>query len=250
MQIWISKKEEEFPMDQTLTIKELLEAGVHFGHLSKRWNPKMAPFIFGKKNGVYIINVEKTLEQLRIACEAVRRTAEKGEDILFVGRKQQAKPIIEEEATRCQALYVTERWVGGLLTNFTVISSRINRYLELEKTFQTKDFKNMGNKEIRKLEREFTKLEKIYKGLREMERLPGIIYVVDVRMERTPILEAKRVGIPIVALVDTDGDPTVVDYPIPGNDDAMRSIKLITAQIANAVIEGRKIFEQESKEEL
>lgn len=237
-------------MDQTLTLKELLEAGVHFGHLSKRWNPKMVSYIFGKKNGVYIINVEKTLEQLRIAYEAVRRIVEKGEDILFVGRKQQAKPIIEEEAMRCQALYVTERWIGGLLTNFSVISFRVARYLELEKKFQEKDFKNMGNKEIRKLEREFTKLEKIYKGLREIERLPGIIYVVDVRMERTPILEAKREGIPIVALVDTDGDPTLVDYPVPGNDDAMRSIKLVTSQIADAVIEGRKIFEQESREEL
>lgn len=237
-------------MDQTLTIKELLEAGIHFGHLSKRWNPKMAPFIYGKKNGIYIINVEKTFERLKIAYEVVRRVAEKGEDILFVGRKQQAKPIIEEEANRCKALYVNERWVGGLLTNFCVISSRIARYLELEKRFQEKDFKNLGNKEIRKLEREFLKLEKFYKGLREMERLPGIIYVVDVRMERTPILEAKKVGIPIVALVDTDGDPTLVDYPIPGNDDAMRSIKLITSKIADAVIEGRKIFEQELKEEV
>ncbi|MEO0086463.1 MAG: 30S ribosomal protein S2 [candidate division WOR-3 bacterium] len=237
-------------MDQTLTVKDLLEAGIHFGHLSKRWNPKMAPFIYGKKNGVYIIDVEKTLERLKIAYEAVRRTAEKGDDVLFVGRKQQAKPIIEEEANRCKALYVTERWVGGLLTNFSVVSSRIARYLELERKFQEKDFKNLGNKEIRKLEREFVKLEKIYKGLREMERLPGIIYVVDVRMEKTPILEAKRVGIPVVALVDTDGDPTLVDYPIPGNDDAMRSIKLITSKIADAVIEGRKIFEQDLKEEI
>lgn len=237
-------------MDQTLTIKELLEAGIHFGHLSKRWNPKMAPYIYGKKNGVYIINVEKTLERLKIAYEVVRKVAEKGEDVLFIGRKQQAKPIIEEEASRCKALYVNERWVGGLLTNFSVISSRIERYLELERMFQEKDFKNLGNKEIRKLEREFIKLEKIYKGLREMERLPGIIYVVDVRMEKTPILEAKRVGIPIVALVDTDGDPTLVDYPIPGNDDAMRSIKLITSKIADAVIEGRKIFEQDLKEEI
>ncbi len=237
-------------MDQTLTVKELLEAGIHFGHLSKRWNPKMAPFIYGKKNGIYIINVEKTLERLKIAYEAVRKVAERGEDILFVGRKQQAKPIIEEEANRCKAFYVNERWVGGLLTNFSVISSRIGRYLELEKKFQEKDFKSLGNKEIRKLEREFLKLEKFYKGLREMERLPGIIYVVDVRIEKTPILEAKRVGIPIVALVDTDGDPTLVDYPIPGNDDAMRSIKLITSKIADAVIEGRKIFEQELKEEI
>ncbi|MCS7250813.1 MAG: 30S ribosomal protein S2, partial [candidate division WOR-3 bacterium] len=186
--------------------------------------------IYGKKNGVYIINVEKTLERLKIAYEVVRKVAERGEDVLFIGRKQQAKPIIEEEANRCKALYVSERWVGGLLTNFSVISSRITRYLELEKMFQEKDFKNLGNKEIRRLEREFIKLEKVYKGLREMERLPGIIYVVDVRMERTPILEAKRVGIPIVALVDTDGDPTLVDYPIPGNDDAMRSIKLITSK--------------------
>ncbi|MDW8113347.1 MAG: 30S ribosomal protein S2 [candidate division WOR-3 bacterium] len=237
-------------MDQTLTVKELLEAGVHFGHLSKRWNPKMAPYIYGKKNGVYIINVEKTLERLKIACEAVRKVAEKGEDVLFIGRKQQAKPIIEEEANRCKALYVNERWVGGLLTNFSVISSRIARYLELEKMFQEKDFKNLGNKEIRKLEREFIKLEKVYKGLREMERLPGIIYIVDVQMERTPILEARRVGIPIVALVDTDGDPTLVDYPIPGNDDAMRSIKLITSKIADAIIEGRKIFEQDLREEI
>ncbi|MCS7249373.1 MAG: 30S ribosomal protein S2 [candidate division WOR-3 bacterium] len=237
-------------MDQTLTVKELLEAGVHFGHLSKRWNPKMAPYIYGKKNGVYIINVEKTLERLKIACEAVRKVAEKGEDVLFIGRKQQAKPIIEEEANRCKALYVNERWVGGLLTNFSVISSRIARYLELEKMFQEKDFKNLGNKEIRKLEREFIKLEKVYKGLREMERLPGIIYIVDVQMERTPISEARRVGIPIVALVDTDGDPTLVDYPIPGNDDAMRSIKLITSKIADAIIEGRKIFEQDLREEI
>ncbi len=230
------------------TAKALLEAGVHFGHRTRFWNPKMQPFIYGKREGIYIIDVEKTLERLRVAYDFIRRVAEQGQDILFVGTKQQARPIIEEEALRCGALYVNERWVGGLLTNFEVVSTRINRYLELEKLIQEENIRKYPTKEATALEKEYGRLKKVFAGLRNMERLPGAVFIVDPRREETPTREARRVKIPIVGFIDTNGDPTGIDYPIPGNDDAMRSIKLITSIIANAVLEGKKVLEQEVEE--
>jgi small subunit ribosomal protein S2 len=231
-------------MDQILSIKDLLEAGVHFGHRARRWNPKMKPYIFGRKNDIFIIDLEKTLDRIKIASEAVRRVAEVGQDILFVGTKPQAKPIIEEEAKRCGAFFVNERWLGGLLTNFEVVSNRIARLVELERILGEGRVGKYTKKEMLMLEREHTKLMKIFAGVKEMDRLPGIIYLVDVVREATPLAEARRSKIPVVAMIDTNGDPEKIDYPIPSNDDALRSIKLITGIIANSVLEGRKGFEE------
>ncbi len=235
-------------MDQTLTIRDLLEAGVHFGHRSRRWNPKMKPFIFGMKNGIYIIDLEKTLEKLRNAYQIVRNITEAGKDALFVGTKQQAKPIIEEEAKRCGVFYVNERWLGGLLTNFDVVSTRILRLVELERMKTEGRLESMTKKEIANLEREYNRLAKIFSGVKEMDRLPGVVFIVDVMREMTALAEAKRMKIPVVGFIDTNGDPDLVDYPIPGNDDAMRSIKLVTQIMANAVMEGKKGFETEKEE--
>ncbi|MEO0074716.1 MAG: 30S ribosomal protein S2 [candidate division WOR-3 bacterium] len=236
-------------MDQTITIKDLLEAGVHFGHRARRWNPKMKPYIFGKKNDIFIIDLEKTLERIKIAADAMRRVAELGQDVLFVGTKQQAKPIIEEEAKRCGAFYVNERWLGGLLTNFEVVSNRISRLAELERILSEGRTERYTKKELLKLEREYKKLLKIFAGVKEMDRLPGIIYLVDVVREATPLAEARRAKIPVVAMIDTNGDPEKIDYPIPSNDDALRSIKLITSIMADAVLEGRKGFVDDTEAE-
>jgi small subunit ribosomal protein S2 len=239
-------------MDQTIrpglvSIRDLLESGVHFGHRTSRWNPKMAPFIFGRKNGIHIIDLEKTLDQLSIAYDAVRQASELGNDILFVGTKQQAKDVIQEEAKRCGALYVTERWLGGLLTNFTVLHSRINRLTELERVITDPAFAQFPKKEAVTIEREHKRLTTLLSGVREMDRLPGIVYIVDLMKEETALLETRRMKIPVIAIVDTNVDPELVDFPIPGNDDAMRSIKIITGVISTAVQEGRKGFE--TKEE-
>jgi small subunit ribosomal protein S2 len=236
-------------VDQTLTIKTLLEAGLHFGHHSHRWNPKMKPFIFGKRNRVLVIDLEKTLERLRIAYDVTRSITESGNDILFVGTKQQAKPIVEEEARRCDSFFVTERWVGGLLTNFEIVSTRIARLSALERQLADPSAGTATKKEVLALQREQKKLMKMFGGLRQMDRLPGAVFVVDPVREATAVAEARRVKIPIVALIDTNGDPETVDYPIPGNDDALRSIRLVTSVIANAVMDGRKQFETEAKEE-
>ncbi len=235
-------------MDQTLTLKDLLEAGVHFGHRSRRWNPKMKQFIFGKKNGIYIIDLEKTMERLRTAYQLVRSVTEAGKDAIFIGTKQQAKPIIEEEAKRCGAFYVTERWLGGLLTNFDNISTRILRLVEMDRMKAEGRLENMTKKEISRFEREYQRLAKIFSGVKEMDRLPGVVYIVDAVREATALAEAKRMKIPVVGFIDTNGDPDTVDYPIPGNDDAMRSIKLVTSMMSNAVMEGKKGFETEKED--
>jgi small subunit ribosomal protein S2 len=232
-------------VDQTLTIKQLLEAGVHFGHHSRRWNPKMKPFIFGKKHGIFIIDLEKSLERMRLAYDAVRNITESGRDILFVGTKQQARPIIEEEATRCGSCYVTERWLGGLLTNFDILSTRITRLSDLERMINEGQYGRTTKKETLLLQREHKKLLRVFAGLKALDRLPGAIFVIDPVREATAVAEAERVRIPVVALIDTNGDPEGIDYPIPGNDDALRSIRLVTAMIANAVMEGRKQFDTE-----
>lgn len=236
-------------MDQTLTLKTLLEAGLHFGHHSRRWNPKMKPFIFGKRNGIFVIDLEKTLERLRIAYDAIRSVTESGADVLFVGTKQQARPIVEEEAQRCDSCYVTDRWVGGLLTNFEVVSSRIVRLATIERQLADIDDTASTKKETMLLQREHRRLVRMFGGLRQMDRMPGALFVVDPVREATAVAEARRTGIPVVALVDTNGDPDAVDYPIPGNDDALRSIRLVTGIIANAVLDGRKQFDTEAKEE-
>ncbi len=235
-------------MGQTLTIKSLLEAGVHFGHHSRRWNPKMKPFIYGKRQGIFIIDLEKSLERIRLAYDAARNITEAGKEILFVGTKQQARPIITEEAERCGAPYVTERWIGGLLTNFEVVSTRINRLGELERMVRDSDFAGSTKKESLLLQREQKKLARVFSGLRGLDRLPGALFVVDPVREATAVAEAKRVRIPIIALIDTNGDPEGIDFPIPGNDDALRSIRLVASMIADAVMEGRKQFETESEE--
>jgi small subunit ribosomal protein S2 len=234
-------------VDQTISIKNLLEAGVHFGHRSRRWNPKMKPFIFGKRQGIYVVDLEKTLERLRLAYQLVRETAESGKDVLFCGTKQQAKVILKEEAERCGSPFITERWIGGLLTNFDQVSGRIARLAELERMKADGRYAGYTKKEQSLLEKEYNKLLKILGGVRDMDRLPGAMFVVDVVREATPIAEARRVKIPIVALVDTNGDPDLVNYPIPGNDDAMRSIKLIAGYMANAVMEGKKGFGEDAQ---
>jgi len=232
-------------VDQTLTIKQLLEAGVHFGHHSRRWNPRMKPFIFGKKHGIFIIDLEKSLERMRLAYDAVRNITEAGRDVLFVGTKQQARPIIEEEATRCGSCYVTERWLGGLLTNFEILSTRITRLSDLERMINEGQYGRTTKKEALLLQREHKKLLRVFAGLKALDRLPGAVFVIDPVREATAVAEAKRVRIPVIALIDTNGDPDGIDYPIPGNDDALRSIRLVAGMIANAVMEGRKQFDTE-----
>lgn len=232
-------------MDQTLNIKQLLEAGVHFGHHSRRWNPKMKPFIFGKKHGIFIIDLEKSLERMRLAYDAVRNITEAGRDILFVGTKQQARPIVEEEATRCGSCYVTERWLGGLLTNFEILSTRITRLSDLERMINEGQYGKTTKKEALLLQREHKKLLRVFAGLKALDRLPGAVFVVDPVREATAVAEAKRVRIPVIALIDTNGDPDGIDFPIPGNDDALRSIRLVAGLVANAVMEGRKQFDTE-----
>ena len=232
-------------MDQTLTIKQLLEAGVHFGHHSRRWNPRMKPFIFGKKHGIFIIDLEKSLERMRLAYDAVRNITEAGRDVLFVGTKQQARHIIEEEATRCGSCYVTERWLGGLLTNFEILSTRITRLSDLERMINEGQYGRTTKKEALLLQREHKKLLRVFAGLKALDRLPGAVFVIDPVREATAVAEAKRVRIPVIALIDTNGDPDGIDYPIPGNDDALRSIRLVAGMIANAVMEGRKQFDTE-----
>jgi small subunit ribosomal protein S2 len=205
----------------------------------------MKPFIFGKKNGIFIIDLEKSMERLRVAYDAVRNLTESGKDILFVGTKQQARPIIEEEATRCGSCFVTERWIGGLLTNFEIVSTRITRVADLERMINEGQYGSSTKKETLLLQREYKKLLRLFSGLKAMDRLPGALFVIDPVREATAVAEARRVSVPVVALIDTNGDPEGIDYPIPGNDDALRSIRLVASTIANAVMEGRKQFETE-----
>ena len=224
----------------TISIKELLEAGVHFGHQTNRWSPKMRKYIYGERNGIYIIDLQKTTKKFQKAYEFVKSIASEGQAILFVGTKRQAQEIITEEAKRCGMFYVTHRWLGGMLTNFQTIRKSIEKLKKLETWRTDGTFERLPKKEVSKLEKEREQLEKNLGGIKEMMNLPGAVYVVDTRMERTAVLEARRLMIPIVAIVDTNCDPEEINYPIPGNDDALRAIKLITAKIADAVIEGRQ----------
>jgi len=229
-------------------MQELISTGIHFGHRTKRWNPKMAKYIFGKKNGVHIIDLRQTLESLKKAYEAAVRIAEQGKGILYVGTKKQARDVIKEEALRAGAFYITERWLGGLLTNFNTLYTRVQRLRELEQMKEDGRWALLPKKELVRYEREFIKLAKYFEGIKEMDRLPGLVFIVDVIKDATALKEAKKVGIPVIAIVDTNTDPTGIDYPIPGNDDSLRAISLVAKIISNAVLEGRKGFETEEKE--
>ena len=231
-----------------VSMKQLLEAGVHFGHQTRRWNPKMAEFIYMERNGIYIIDLQKTVKKLEEAYNFVRSLAESGESILFVGTKKQAQDAVREEATRVGQYYVNARWLGGMLTNFKTMRTRIDRLAQLRKMQEDGTFDMLPKKEVIKLTNEITKLEKYLGGVKEMKKLPGAIFVIDPRKEHNAISEARKLNIPIVAIVDTNCDPDEVDYVIPGNDDAIRAIRLISATMANAVLEGRQGVDAEAQE--
>jgi small subunit ribosomal protein S2 len=223
-----------------ISMKQLLEAGVHFGHQTRRWNPKMAPYIFTERNGIYIIDLQKTVGKVEEAYNFVKSVAAEGKSVLFVGTKKQAQESIKEEATRCGMFYVHERWLGGMLTNFHTIQKRIDRLRELERMEEDGTFDLLPKKEVSQLRGQKEKLERFLGGIKDMKQLPGAIFIVDPRKERIAVAEGRRLGIPIVAIVDTNCDPDEVDYVIPGNDDAIRAVKLLTAKIADAVIEGNQ----------
>ena len=228
----------------TVTIKDLLEAGVHFGHQTKRWNPKMKKFIFTARSGIYIIDLQKTLQCIEIACQKVREVVEAHQSLLFVGTKKQAQAVVREEALRCKAFYVTERWLGGMLTNFQTIRTNVKRLKDLERMKEDGTFDKLTKKEVLKLEKEMAKLEKILGGIKEMSRLPGLLFVVDTKKERIAVAEANKLGIPVIAVIDTNSDPDPINFPIAANDDAIKSIKVITHQIAEAALEAQKIGEE------
>jgi len=223
-----------------ISMKQLLEAGVHFGHQTRRWNPKMKEYIFTERNGIYIIDLQKTVKKIEEAYDFVRSVAENNQSILFVGTKKQAQESIESEAKRCDMYFVNQRWLGGMLTNFKTIQGRIARLRQIEQMEANGDFNLLPKKEVIQLRGEQEKLEKNLGGIKDMKRLPGAMFVVDPRKEHIAIAEARTLKIPIVAIIDTNCDPDEIDYPIPGNDDAIRAVKLITAKIADAVIEGKQ----------
>jgi small subunit ribosomal protein S2 len=235
-----------------ISMKHLLEAGVHFGHQTRRWNPKMAEYIFTERNGIYIIDLQKTVKKIEEAYYFVRDIVANGGDVLFVGTKKQAQESIKEEAERSGQFFVNSRWLGGMMTNFKTIRKRIDRLKELEGMEKNGVFDILPKKEVIKLKKEIRDLEKNLGGIKEMKKLPGVLFIVDPRKERIAILEAKKLGIPVVAIVDTNCDPDEVDYVIPGNDDAIRAVKLITSKIADAIIEikqGEEMAKKESAKE-
>lgn len=229
-------------------IKQLLEAGVHFGHQTKRWNPKMKKYIFGHRSGIYIIDLEKTQQLLLNACNFLKEVTQDGGHILFVGTKKQAQEIIISEATRCGMFYVNKRWLGGMLTNFSTIRKSIERLKELTALVESEDFKSLTKKEVASVTKEIEKLKRNLAGIAEMDKLPQALFVIDPKREATAVYEATKLSIPIVALIDTNCDPDIVDYPIPGNDDAIKSIKLLTSIVADSIQEGRKQFMEGKKE--
>ena len=234
-----------------VAMKQLLEAGVHFGHQTRRWDPKMAEYIFQARNGIHIIDLQKTSKKLDEAYSFLKEQAEEGKTVLFVGTKKQAQECVKEAAQKCGMYYIDQRWLGGMLTNFETIRKRVQRLRDLETMQEDGTFNILPKKEVILLKKEMEKLERNLGGIKDMEKLPGVIFLVDPKKERIAILEAKKLGIPVVGLVDTNCNPEEVDYPIPGNDDAIRAVKLIADVIANAVIEGRQgeSFEIESQEE-
>lgn len=226
-----------------VTMRELLEAGVHFGHLTRRWNPKMRQYIYEERNGIHIVDLRKTLRCLEAAYNFVKEKVAQGATVLFVGTKRQAQEIIEEAAKSCGMFYVNQRWVGGMLTNFETIRTRVERLKQLRSMEESGILDMLPKKESKRLLEEKAKLERFLSGIEDMDRLPDLLYIVDIRREHIAVKEANKLGIPIVAIVDTNCDPELVDYPIPGNDDAIRSLRLITMKIAEAVNEGRKLRE-------
>ena len=224
----------------TVSMKQLLEAGVHFGHQTRRWNPKMKRYIYTERNKVYIIDLQKTVKELEIACNFISKVASEGGDILFVGTKKQASESIKEEALRCNMYYVNTRWLGGMLTNFKTIKTRVDRLYKLIKMREDGTFDLFTKKEANKLNLEIEKLEKFLGGIKKMEKLPKALFIVDPKKERIAVLEAKKLGIPVIAIVDTNCDPDEIDYVIPGNDDAIRAVKLITSLIAQTILEAKQ----------
>ncbi len=232
-----------------VSMKQLLEAGVHFGHQTRRWNPKMRKYIFTERNGIYIIDLQKTVKKVDEAYDFLREVAASGKPILFVGTKKQAQMTIKEEAERCNMFYVNERWLGGMMTNYKTIQTRVKRLLELERMEEEGDFELLPKKEVIGLRREMQKLEKFLRGIKKMKGLPAAIVVVDPKKERIAVAEARKLNIPIVATVDTNCDPDEIDYPIPANDDAIRAVKLLVGKMADAVLEGRQGEQVEEESE-
>ncbi len=224
----------------TVTMKELLEAGVHFGHQTKRWNPKMKDFIFGQRNGIYIIDLQKTIKIFKDALQFIRDVSESGKEILLVGTKKQAQDIIKENSQKCESSYVNQRWLGGLLTNFDVIRGSVDKLIEMEEMKEDGRWDLLSKKEQSKLEKVYRKLSKNLGGIKDMHELPGALFVIDSTKEEIAIQEAQKLKIPIVAVVDTNGDPGDIDHPIPGNDDAVRAIELFTSKIAQAILDGKQ----------
>lgn len=241
-----------------ISMKQLLEAGVHFGHQTRRWNPKMAPYIFTERNGIYIIDLQKTVRKVEDAYNFVRSLAQDGKTMLFVGTKKQAQEAVRDEAIRSNMFYVNERWLGGMLTNFQTIQKRVARLKKLEDMDANDGFAGLNKKEILQLRHEMERLSKFLGGIKNMNRLPGALFVVDPRKEEIAVKEARKLGIPVVGIVDTNCDPDLIDYLIPANDDAIRAVKLLTARMADAILEGRQgeqldleesVPAQETKEE-
>lgn len=227
----------------TISMKQLLEAGVHFGHQTQRWNPKMAPYIFSERNDIHIINLQKAMKGLKDAYSFVQEITKSKKMILFVGTKKQIQTVIAEEAIRCEMPYVNQRWLGGTLTNFETIKKSVNRLREIERMEKGGIFEKLPKKEVASLKKEMDRLENLLGGVKEMKELPGALFIIDTKKEKIAILEATKLGIPIVAIVDTNGDPDEIDYCIPGNDDAIRAVKLIASVIADGTIEGKNLVD-------
>jgi small subunit ribosomal protein S2 len=225
-------------------MKELLEAGVHFGHQTKRWNPKMKPYIFDERNSIYVINLQKTVKKFREASHFIVDTVANSGTVLFVGTKKQAKDAIRDEASRCEMFYVNQRWLGGTLTNFSTIQKSTRRLRHLEEMKETGEFSLLPKKEALQLEREIERKEKFLGGIKRMEKLPNVVFVVDPKKEKIAVHEANKLGIPVIAIVDTNCDPDPIDFVIPGNDDAIRAIKLFASRIADTVMEGKQMFQE------
>jgi small subunit ribosomal protein S2 len=232
-----------------VSMKQLLEAGVHFGHQTRRWNPKMKPFIFAERNGIHIIDLQQTVSRLNDAYKFVATTTAEGESVLFVGTKKQAQEAVEQEAKRCGMFYVNQRWLGGMLTNFQTIQTRIRYLKDLQARKERGEFERLPKKEAQRLEEQMARLERTLGGIKDMRRLPSAIFVVDTRKEHTAVLEARRLEIPVIALADTNCDPDEMDYPIPANDDAIRAVRLLCTKIADAALEGRRQLEAQQKDQ-
>ena len=230
------------------TLVELLDAGVHFGHQTQKWNPKMKPFIFGAKNGIYILDLRKTSDKLDEAYAAVREMAARGRNVLFVGTKKQAMDVIAQEATRAGAYYVNRRWLGGMMTNFETIRGRVNKLRELEAFMESGHAQKLPKKEVAQLNRQLSKLSKTLGGIKDMKGMPDLLFVVDQKKELIAIQEANKLNIPVICLADTNADPDGIDYIIPGNDDALRSIKLVASKLADAILEGKELRQNKAAE--